>query len=222
MCSSSRPQCQPCTPVSMWSYCPIRWPFIAFHCFSAGRVPRHSAINNVIKTSHDTTGLHTILEPVGLDRGDGRIPDGVTSFSFKGGKALAWEATCTDTFSTSNLCSTILNLGSASSAAKDFKRRNNSQLVADLEFAPVAVETLGIIGSAGCSLLTDIGRRISRASNDPRQMSYIFQQISVAIIRGNALFHILDLVHVFGLVHRRVVWLMRAGLAGCVECGWPE
>ena len=32
-----------------------------------------------------------------------------------------------------------------------------------------------------------IGRRISRATNDPRRMSYIFQQISVAIIRGNAL-----------------------------------
>ena len=59
--------------------------------------------------------------------------------------------------------------------------------MADFEFVPVAVETSGIIGSAGCSILTDIGRRITRATNDPRQMSYIFQQISVAIIRGNVL-----------------------------------
>ena len=106
---------------------------------------------------------------------------------FKRGKALAWDATCTDSFSTSNLCSTILNPDSASSAAENLKRRQYSQLVADLEFVPVAVETSGIIGSAGCSLLTDIYRRISRATNDPRQMSYIFQQTSVAIIRGNAL-----------------------------------
>ena len=111
----------------------------------------------------------------------------MTSFPFKGGKALAWDATCTDSFSASNLCSTILNLGSASSAAVDLKRRKYSQLVSDFEFVPVAVETSGIIGSAGCSLLTDIGRRISRATNDPRQMSSIFQQMSVAIIRGNAL-----------------------------------
>ena len=83
--------------------------------------------------------------------------------------------------------STILNPGPASSAAEDLKRRKYPQLVADFEFVPVAVETSGIIGSAGCSLLTDIGRRISRATNDPRQMSYIFQKISVAIIRGNAL-----------------------------------
>ena len=111
----------------------------------------------------------------------------MTSFPFKGGNALAWDATCTDSFSASNLYSTILNPGSASSAAEDLKRRKYPQLVADFEFVPVAVETSGIIGSAGCSLLTDIGRRISRAINDPRQMSYIFQQISVAIMRGNAL-----------------------------------
>ena len=61
------------------------------------------------------------------------------------------------------------------------------QLVAEFEFIPVAVETSGIIGSAGCPPPTDIGLRILRATNDPRQMSYIFQQISVAIIRGNAL-----------------------------------
>ena len=47
--------------------------------------------------------------------------DGVTSFPFKGGPALAWDATCTDSFSASNLCSTILNPGSASSASEDLK-----------------------------------------------------------------------------------------------------
>ena len=39
--------------------------------FSAGRFPRQSAINNIIKTSPDTSGFHSILEPVGLDWGDG-------------------------------------------------------------------------------------------------------------------------------------------------------
>ena len=70
--------------------------------FSAGRFPRHSAINNIIKISLDSIGLHTIIEPVGLGRGEGRRPDGVTSFPFKCGKELAWDATCTDSFSTSN------------------------------------------------------------------------------------------------------------------------
>ena len=160
-------------------------------CFSAGQFPRHSAINNIIrrlkKKSLDTAGLHSILKPVDLDRGDGRRPDGVTPFPFKGGKVLAWDATCTDSFLTCNLCSTIQNPGSASSVAVDLKRQKYSQLVADLELVPLAVEASGIIGSVGCSLLTDIDRCILRVTNDLCQMSYIFQQISVAIILGNAL-----------------------------------
>ena len=150
--------------------------------FIAGRYPQHPAVNNIIKRSLDAAGLHSILEPVGLHRGDGRRPDGVTLFPFKGGKALAWDATCTDSFSTSILCSTILNPGSASSAAEDLKRQKYFQLVADFQFVPVAVETSGIVGSAGCSLLADICCRISRATNDPHQMSCILRQISVAII----------------------------------------
>ena len=171
----------------MWGYCPIRRPsstFMPFQCWSIFPSLRDQ---NIIKRSLDTAGLHSILEPVGLDRGDVRRPDGVTSFPFKGGKALAWDVTCADSFSTSNLCSTILNSGSASSAAEDLKRRKYSQLVADFELVPVIVETSGVVGSAGCSLFTDIDRRIPRVTNDPRQMSCIFQQISVAIIRGNAL-----------------------------------
>ena len=155
--------------------------------FSTGRFPRHDAINNIIKRSLDIAGLHSILQPVGLDRIDGRRPDGVTSFTFKGGKALVWNATCTDSFTARNLFSTILNPGSASVVAVDLKRRKYSQHVADFEFVPVAVETSGIIGSAECSILIDIGCRISRATNDPRQTSYIFQQISVVVVLGIAL-----------------------------------
>ena len=80
-------------------------------------------------------------EHIVLDPGDGRRQDGMTSFPFKGGKALVWDAICNDYFSASNLYSDILNPCSASSAAEDLKRRKYSQLVADFEFVPVAVET---------------------------------------------------------------------------------
>ena len=96
--------------------------------FSAGRFSRHDATNNIINRSLDTERLHSILEPVCLDRGDGRQPDG--------------------------------------GLEEDLRRWKHSQLVEDFEFVPVAVETSAIIGSAGCSLLTDIGRRISRTTND--------------------------------------------------------
>ena len=185
-CSSGRPQCLPCTPVSVWGYCPIRRPsstFVPFLCWSISPKLRDQQHDKKI-TGHRWPSLHS--RSGRPQRGDGRRPDGVMSFPFKGCKALAWDATCTDSFSTSNQY-TILNPGSASCAAEDLKRRKYSQLVANFEFVPVDVETSGLIGSAGCTLLTDIGRHISWATNDPRLMSYIFQQISVAIIRGNAL-----------------------------------
>ena len=41
----------------------------------AGRFIQHAAISNIIKISLDTAGLHSIVEPVGLGRRDGRRPD---------------------------------------------------------------------------------------------------------------------------------------------------
>ena len=113
--------------------------------FAPVLVDFHAAINNIIKRSLATAGIHSIIEPVGLERGDSRRPDGVTSFPYENGKALAWDATCTDSLSDSNLCSTISNPGSASGLAEDLKRRKYFQLVADVEFVPVAVETSGIV-----------------------------------------------------------------------------
>ena len=62
--------------------------------YSAGRHPRHSALNDVIKRSLQTAGVPSILEPVGIDRGDGKRPDGITIFPFSRGKCLCWDATC--------------------------------------------------------------------------------------------------------------------------------
>ena len=112
--------------------------FIHFHAILVLVDFLDTAINNIIKRSLHTAGLHSILKSVGFDHGDGRRPDGVTSFPFKGGKAFAWDATCTDSFSASNLYSTILNPDSVSSSAEDLKRQRYSQLVADFEFVPVA------------------------------------------------------------------------------------
>ena len=38
-----------------------------------------------------------VLEPVGLNRGDGKRPDGLTIFPWKFGKAVMWDGTVVDT-----------------------------------------------------------------------------------------------------------------------------
>ena len=60
---------------------------------SAGRFPRHSALNDIIKRALDAAGFPFQLEPVGLDRGEGKRPDGITLFPFQSGKSLIWDAT---------------------------------------------------------------------------------------------------------------------------------
>ena len=56
--------------------------------YSAGRFPRHSAMNDVIKRALQKAGLPSGLEPPGLDRGDGSHPDGITVFPFSEG--MSW------------------------------------------------------------------------------------------------------------------------------------
>ena len=66
--------------------------------YSAGRFPRHSAMNDVIKRALCKAGLPWVLELPGLDRGDGSRPDVITVFPFSGGRSLVWDCTCVDTF----------------------------------------------------------------------------------------------------------------------------
>ena len=56
--------------------------------YSAGRFPRHLAMNDVVKKTLQKAGLPSPLELSGLDRGDGSRPDGITVFLFSGGRSL--------------------------------------------------------------------------------------------------------------------------------------
>ena len=60
------------------------------HCGrSAGRHPRHAAINDLVRRTLSTVGVPSILEPAGLFRADGRRVDGVTVIPWRSGRPLA-------------------------------------------------------------------------------------------------------------------------------------
>ena len=46
--------------------------------FSAGRSARHAAVNDVVKRALIRCGVPSSLEPTGINRGDGKRPDGIT------------------------------------------------------------------------------------------------------------------------------------------------
>ena len=53
-------------------------------------------------------------------------------------------------------------------------------------YQPIAVETLDSINESARAFLDDLGRRISVLSGDDREHLFLFQRISVAIQRFNA------------------------------------
>ena len=153
---------------------------------SAGRLPRHYSLNDIIKRSLEQAGTPAWLEPVGLDRGDGRRPDGITVFPFSNGKSLTWDATCSDTFCKTNIGDTALSPGSAATRAEERKRVFYSGIAARYRFEPVAVETTGVLGKSTSKFVAELGRRITARTGERRETEFLRQRISLAIMRGNA------------------------------------
>ena len=153
---------------------------------SAGRFPRHSALNDILKRALDAAGFHSILEPVGLDRGDGKRPDGMTVFPFSSGKPLVWDATCSDTFAPSVLAKSAADPGYAARAAEERKTSKYGDLTSRYAFTPIAVETSGVFGPKSSAFLEKLGSLLSRRTGEPREPAWLFERLSIAVARGNA------------------------------------
>lgn len=53
-------------------------------------------------------------------------------------------------------------------------------------FAPLAVETSGVIGPAATRFIKELGHMLTAATGDQRETAWLWQRVSMAIIRGNA------------------------------------
>ena len=154
--------------------------------YSAGRLPRHAALNDVVKRALTTAGIPSYLEPAGLDRGDGRRPDGMTVFPFKNGKPLVWDATCSDTFAACNINHSALQPAHAANTAETNKQQKYQNLTDRYIFHPIAVETSGVLGNTTRTFLKELGRRMTSETGDIREGTWLRQRISFAVARGNA------------------------------------
>ncbi|XP_043202745.1 uncharacterized protein LOC122370853 [Amphibalanus amphitrite] len=153
---------------------------------SAGRHPRHTALNDVIKRALQTVGLPSLLEPTGIDRGDGKRPDGLTLFPFTEGKSLVWDATCVNTYAASHLPATAAAAGAAARDAEERKMRKYSGLADRFQIQPVAIETSGVYGPATSRFISLLGGRLVSVTGDARESSWLRQRLALAVVRGNA------------------------------------
>ena len=154
--------------------------------YSAGRFPRYSAMNDVVKRALQRAGLPSVFEPPGLDRGDGSSPDGITVFPLSGGRSSVWDCTCVDTFAGVHLNRSAMEAGIAANSVEKRKRRKYAALAEAHQFEPIAVETLGVYGESNGVIIRAIGRRLVEATGEPREANWFRQNLAIAIQRGNA------------------------------------
>ena len=98
------------------------------------------------------------------------------------GRPLTWDFTCVHTLCASHLRVTGGQPGEAARLAEIKKLTKYSSCSSNVQFVPVAVETLGVPGPSAAAFLSELGRRQVDALKDPRAAAQLMQ-----LQRGNAL-----------------------------------
>ena len=142
-------------------------------------------MNDVVKRALQKASLPSVLEPPGLDRGDGSRPDGITVFPFSGGRSLVWDCTCVDTFAGVHLNRSGIKAVTCASSTKERNRRKYATLADAHQFEPIAVETMGMYGESTGVILRAIGLRLAEATGEPRESNWFRQKLAIAVQRGN-------------------------------------
>jgi len=153
---------------------------------SGPRHHRHSQLNDIVWRAIQKAQIPTVKEPVGLMLEDGKRPDGATITPWSRGKPLAWDVTVPDTYAQSYLNRSAQNVGAAASQAADNKTAKYNGLSHTHIFYPVVIETAGTWHRQTIELIQEIGRRITNITGDNRETGFLFQQLSMALQRGNA------------------------------------
>jgi len=134
--------------------------------------------------------MPAVKEPINLTRDDNKRPDGTTVLPWARGKPMAWDVTVPDTYAESHIGSTATKPGAAAQKTAQNKIDKYSKLASTHIFYPFAIETAGTWHEMAIELTQEIGRRITIITEDTRETTFLFQRLSMALQRGNAVsFH---------------------------------
>ena len=92
----------------------------------------------------------------------------------------------TNTVAASYLAMSSVCTASAAEAAATRKEDKYIELSRVHLFFPLAFEIMGPINQVGQDFISELGRRISSSTDDPRETSFLFQRLSIALQRFNA------------------------------------
>ena len=161
------------------------------HTFSCkrnpGRAQRHHYLNDIIWHALTRASIPSVKEPHGLARSDGKRPDGLTLIPWQAGRSATWDVTVADTLAASYITNTSRCAAAAAEAAASRKETKYAVISQTHLFFPLAFETLGPINQAGHDFISALGHRIFSVTDDPRETSFLYQRLSIALQRFNAI-----------------------------------
>lgn len=154
--------------------------------YSKGWIPRHNGVNNIFSHAFSSAGIPNILQPQGISRDDGKVPDGMTLIPWSRGKSLLWDVTIRDTLAKSYLNISSSNAGAVADLAERKKHNHYVKFKENYLFTPIAFESMGSVGPETKKFLISLGLLMKKASGESRSLDYLLQKVSIAIQRGNA------------------------------------
>ncbi|HSN23338.1 MAG TPA: hypothetical protein VLS45_04085, partial [Methylomicrobium sp.] len=161
------------------------------HIFSckrnSGRGQRHHFLNDIIWRALTRASIPSLKEPHGLARSDGKRPDGLTLIPWQAGRSATWDVTVADTLAASYITDTSKCAAAAAEAAASRKETKYASISQTHLFFPLAFETLGPINQAGHDFISAVGHRTTLITDDPRDTSFLYQRLSIAMQRFNAI-----------------------------------
>ena len=126
--------------------------------------------DDVVRRGPSAAGIMPMLGSSGIDHGDGKRPGQITVHPYSRGRCLIWDATCVNTFASSNLIRAALAAGSVADAAEVRKIAKYAEFGRRIMFQPVAVEMSGTLGKSTIQFFKDLvhltGRAISGSTQE--------------------------------------------------------
>ena len=95
--------------------------------------------------------------------------------------------TISNIYADSHISSTSVEAGAAAKQATSLKNTKYSDITSTHVFYAISMETAGSWDTQATELIEELDRRITEATEDPKETTYLFQRISITIQRGNAL-----------------------------------
>ena len=163
---------------------------LGLHCLacikSANKQARQSIINDVVYRSMVSAKIQAVKEPTGLCK-DGKRPDSASIIPWKRGKIVTWDVTVADSFAASYIKDTSFTAGAASELAAMTKTAKYEELTRTYLFVPLACEVTGVWNAEAEEFFNCLGSRISGATGDARETTFLYQRLSIALQRGTPL-----------------------------------